>query len=101
MAIIVTQTADNAYHIKDAFRAVNRDYYPYGVYEAIFGLINEACTENQYYNIDAVAWACDISETALAGSGFDDITELEEYLNGHTTVLYVAKDGNTVYHLAF
>ena len=102
MAVIITQTADNALHIKDAFRAVNRDYFPYGVYDAIFDLINDVYPENQYYNIDAIAWACDISETTLTEeSEFDNLDELVKYLNGRTTVLYVDKDGSTVYHLVF
>ena len=31
MAIIVTQTADTAYHIRNAFRRFERDAYPLGV----------------------------------------------------------------------
>ena len=99
MAVIITQTAENPLHIKDAFSKMNRDYFPYGVYEAIYSLINEACTEGEYYNIDVIAWACDLASTTLDESGFDDITELEEYLNDHTTVLYA--DKGTVWHLVY
>ena len=101
MAVIITQTADNAYHIKDAFRAVNRDYYPYGVYEAIFDLINETTTESQYYNIDVIAWACDISETTLEGSQFDELAELADHLRDETTVLYVDEYKETIWHLVY
>ena len=101
MAVIITQTAQTALHIKDAFRNVNRDYYPYWVYEAIFDLINEVYPEDQYYNIDAVAWSCDISETTLEGSEFDELAELADHLRDETTVLYVDEDKETIWHLVY
>ena len=78
---------------------MNRDYYPYGVYDAIYGLINEACAEGEYYNMDIIAWACDLASTTLDESQFDELSELEEYLNGRTTVLYA--DKGTVWHLVY
>ena len=100
MAVIITQTAENALHIKDAFRKMNRDYFPYGVYEAIFDLINET-TESKYYNIDVIAWACDISETTLEGSQFAELAELADHLRDETTVLYVDEDKETIWHLVY
>ena len=99
MAVIVTQTAESALHIKDAFSKMNRDYYPYGVYVAIFDLINDVYPEGEYYNIDVIAWSCDISETTLEGSEFDNIDDLADRLRDETTVLYA--DGSTVWHLVY
>ena len=101
MAVIITQTADNAYHIKDAFRQMNRDYFPYGVYEAIFDLVNDVYPEGEYYNIDVIAWACDISETTLEGSQFDELAELADHLRDETTVLYVDEYKETIWHLVY
>ena len=125
MATIVTQTADNAYHIQDAFRAANRDDYPMGVYEAIFAYINYTRGDDEVYHLDVIAWCCDISETTLidnyfdnyldndsdsdfysdfyidSANHFDDLDDLEDRLRRETTVLYVDADAGTVYHLAY
>lgn len=113
MATIVTQTADNAYHIQDAFRQMNRDDYPLGVYEAIFDFINETTTESEYYHLDVIAWCCDLSETTLESENRpllerkvdeDDLHTLDDLadrLRDETTVLYVDEDTETVYHLAY
>ena len=113
MAIIVTQTADNAYHIQDAFRAANRDYYPMGVYEAIFDFINDIHGDNEAYELDVIAWCCDISETTLESEnrpllerevGEDDLYTLDalvDRLRDETTVLYVDEDSEVIYHLAY
>lgn len=101
MATIVTQTADNAYHIQDEFRQMNRDNYPLGVYEAIFDFINDTHGDDEPYHLDVIAWCCDLSETALADSGFDELDELADHLHDNTTVLYVDEDTETVYHLAY
>ena len=121
MATIVTQTADNACHIQDAFRAAGRDDYPLGVYEAIFDFINYTRGGDEVYHLDAIAWCCDISETTLTDNYFDDyfddysdnyfddysynhfedIDDLADRLRRETTVLYVDADAGTVYHLAY
>ena len=87
MAIIVTQTANNAQHIQDAFRAANR-HYPLGVCEAIFDIINKTHGDDEHYHFDVVSWWCDICETALANVVFDKLDELVDYISGNTTVLY-------------
>lgn len=100
MAIIVTQTADNAYHIKDAFRRLDRDTYPIGVYEAIYDFIQETYGEEETYELDVIAWCCDLSESELCNNPeFEDTEALAEHLQDYTTVLYY--DDETVYHLAY
>ena len=110
MAIIVTQTADNAYHIQDAFRRLDRDCYPLGVYQAIYDYINDIHGDEPYH-LDVIAWCCDLSETTLGDlsdlDGFDDLDDhdalddLADRLQDETTVLYVDADAKTVYHLAY
>ena len=104
MATIVTQTADNACHIQDAFRAAGRDYYPQGVYEAILDYINYTRGDDEVYHLDVIAWCCDVSETTLSDNYFDDLGDLDDLtdrLRRETTVLYVDTDAGTVYHLAY
>ena len=129
MATIVTQTADNACHIQDAFRAAGRDDYPQGVYEAIFDFIHNTRGIGEVYHLDVIAWCCDISETTLtdnyfdnyfdsdfysdsdsdsdsdfysdSDNHFDDMADLVDRLRRETTVLYADADAGTVYHLAY
>ena len=99
MAIIVTQTADNAYHIQDAFRRLDRDCYPLGVYQAIYDLIQDTHGADEPYELDVIAWCCDLSETTLGD--VSDLDDLADRLHSETTVLYVDYDAETVYHLAY
>ena len=105
MAIIVTQTADNAYHIQDAFRQMNRDYYPMGVYEAIFDFINDTHSDNEAHELDVIAWCCDLAETTLEREVDEDdlytLDALADRLRDETTVLYVDEDSEVIYHLAY
>ena len=121
MATIVTQTANNACHIQDAFRAAGRDDYPQGVYEAIFDYIHNTRGINEVYHLDVIAWCCDISETTITDNYFDsdadsdsdsdfynyfdnhydDIDDLADRLRRETTVLYVDAGAGSVYHLAY
>ena len=100
MAIIVTQTADNAYHIRNAFRSIDRDDYPLEVYQAIFDMINETHGEHEAYELDVIAWCCDLSESELCNNPeFEDTETLAEHLQDHTAVLYY--DNETVWHLSY
>ena len=101
MAIIVTQTADNAHHIQDAFRDADRDHYPMGVYEAIFDYINETHGDDEAYELDVIAWCCELSETTLTDSDFEELEELVDRLHDKTTVLYVDEHNETVYYLDY
>ena len=105
MAIIVTQTADNADHIQDAFRRLDRDCYPLGVYQAIYDYINDTHGEDEAYELDVIAWCCDLSETTLDDlddrDDRDNLDDLADYLRSATTVLYVDEDTKTVYYLAY
>ena len=102
MATIVTQTADNAYHIQDAFRRQGRDCYPFEVYQAIYDYINETHGDAEAYHLDVIAWCCDLSETTLDHNAeFEGVEALADHLRDVTTVLYVDYDTETVYHLAY
>ena len=110
MATIVTQTADNAYHIQDAFRRLDRDCYPLGVYQAIYDYINDTHGDEPYH-LDVIAWCCDLRETTLDDlddlddrddrDDRDNLDDLADYLRSATTVLYVDEDTKTVYYLAY
>ena len=110
MAAIVTQTADNAYHIQDAFRRLDRDGYPLEVYQAIFDYINNTHGEDEPYHLDVIAWCSDLSETTLGDLDDRDdrdaladlaaLADLYARLCGETPVLYVDYNTRTVYHLA-
>ena len=108
MAIIVTQTADNAYHIQDAFRRLDRDCYPLGVYQAIYDYINDTYAEDEVYELDVIAWCCELSETTLDDPelnadefGLYTLDDLADYLRSATPVLYVDEDDEVIYYLAY
>lgn len=104
MAIIVTQTADDAYHIRDAFRRLDRDNYPLEVYQAIYDFIQETHGENEAYELDVIAWCCDLSETTMQDCDIEehgDLDGLAYHLSNYTTILYVDYDNDTIYHLSY
>ena len=102
MAIIVTQTADNAYHIQDAFRRINRDYYPLEVYQALYAYISNTHGADEPYQFDAIAWYCDLREVTFDDlDDHDDFDDHADYLRSTTPVLYVDYDDKTIYHLAY
>ena len=99
MPAIVTQTANNAYHIQDAFRTINRDYYPLEVYQALYAYISNTHGADEPYQFDAIAWYCDLREVTM--DDIDDIDDVAEYLRSTTPVLYVDYDAEVIYHLAY
>ena len=105
MATIVTQTADNAYHIQDAFRRLDRDCYPFEVYQAIYDYINDTHGDDEVYELDVIAWCCDLRETTLDDpdnlDAFSDLDDLADYLRSATPVLYVDYDAEVIYYLAY
>ena len=108
MAIIVTQTADTAYHIRDAFRSYGRDDYPFPVYEAIFDLIEETHDAGEYYELDVIAWCCDIAETDLKSENLEmerqelyTLGDLADEIRSQTVVLYIDEAAEVIYHLAY
>ena len=107
MAIIVTQTADNAYHIQDAFRRLDRDDYPLGVYQGIYDYLDDRDALSDLDGFDVNAWCRDLRETTLddpeLNADEDDsytLDDLADYLRSATTVLYVDYDAEVIYHLA-
>ena len=105
MAAIVTQTADNAYRMRDVFRAANRDCYPLGVYQAIYDFTDigdEAYGENGAYHLNdldgfnVIAWCRGINTFT-----FDDLDDLAYRLCDENTVLYVDEDTKTVYYQVY
>ena len=105
MATIVTQTADNAYHIQDAFRRLDRDDYPLGVYEAIYDYLDDRDALSDLDGFDVNAWCRDLRETTLDDiddiDAFSDLDGFADYLRSATTVLYVDEDAEVIYHLAY
>ena len=124
MATIVTQTADNADHIQYAFRRLDRDDFPLGVYQAIYDYINDIRGEYDLYHLDVIAWCCDLREATLDDPDYRDIVDairddhddrddrddlsdlsdldvLTDYLRSATTVLYVDEDAEVIYYLAY
>ena len=99
MPIIVTQIADNAHRIQDAFRAINRDYYPFEVYQALYDYIINTHGADAPYHFDAIAWYCDLREVTI--DDIDDLDDLADYLGSATPVLYVDYDAEVIYHLAY
>ena len=95
MATIITQTANNLHDIKEAFAQYNRDYYPNGVYQFILDTLESS--EAEYVKLDVIAWACDIAQTDLEDTEFDDIDELVYDLENDYNV--ICDNGETVWYL--
>ena len=112
MNTFFTQTTSGAYLVREAFRSYNRDYYPMGVYAAIYDYIQETHGDGDL-DIDVIAWCCDISETDLESAnqplraqGLDDdelhtLDDLVSTIADETTILYVDEDNEIVYHFAY
>lgn len=56
----VVNPIDSATELKDAFRAYDRDYYPFAVYEALIEFFDECYTEEQPFQLDVIGLCCDI-----------------------------------------
>ena len=102
MAIIVTETAQNGYHIQDTFRRLNRDYYPFQVYDALYELIESTYGADEYYELDVIALCCDIQQETvdpddIGASG--DIEKVAERIAESANVLYVDHADNTIYYI--
>ena len=95
MATIITKTANNVHDIKEMFAKYNRANYPDEVYKFILDTLESS--DEDFIQLDVIAWACDISQTDLEGSGYDDIDELVYNLENNTTV--ICDDGETVWYL--
>lgn len=95
MATIITKTANNLHDVKEMFAKYNRDNYPNAVYQFILDALESG--DGDFVKVDVVGWACDISQTDLADTEFEDIEELYTSLGKSTTVIY--EDGETVWHL--
>ena len=98
----VNASIDDANDLKEQFARFGRDYYPNEVYQFIFDtLIEQADCLGEHVELDVIAWACDLTYTTLAQSEFDELAELVDYLQEHTTVICEGKNGAAVYHLAY
>ena len=95
MATIITKTASNLHDIKEMFAKYGRDNYPNMVYQFILNALESS--DDDFVKLDVISWACEIIETELAGSGYDDIDELLYNLENSSTV--ICDDGETVWHL--
>ena len=92
MATIITKTANNLHEIKEMFAKYNRDNYPNAVYQFILDTLESG--DGDFIRLDVVGWACEISQTSLSDTGYDDMYEL---LYNLENVIY--DDGETVWHL--
>lgn len=102
MAIIVTDTAQNGYHIQDAFIRFDRDYFPYQVYDALYDLIEQTYGDDEVYELDVIALCCDIQQevvdpNAIGADG--DIDKIAERIAEMASVLYVDRADNTIYYI--
>lgn len=95
MTTIITKTANNLHDVKEMFAKYNRDSYPNAVYQFILDALESG--DGDFVKVDVVGWACEITETSLAGSEFEDIEELAYNIGKHGTV--ICDDGETVWHL--
>ena len=96
----LSASIDNAKDVKEQFIRFNRDYYPNAVYEFIFdSLIEQAENTGAHVQLDVISWACDLASTTLTETTFDDLAELANYLQGHTTV--ICEDKGTVWYIAY
>lgn len=66
----IVSPIETASHLQAAFREYDRDYYPYGVYEGLMELFEEAYTDEQPYVLDVIGLCCDIQEMTA-----DDIVD--------------------------
>ena len=113
MNTFFTQTDSGAYHVREAFRRCNRDYYPMDVYQAIYGYIRETHGADDVYDLDVIAWCCAISATdlesenqPLRAQGLDDdelytLDALVSTIAEETTILYVDAENEIIYHFAY
>lgn len=95
MATIITKTANNLHDIKEMFAKYNRDNYPNEVYQFILDTLESS--DEDFIQLDVIAWACDISFSDLEGSGYDDMDELVRSLESNSTI--ICDDGETVWYL--
>ena len=63
MTQIVFEILNDAYAIRDKFRAMGLDDYPIEVYQYIYDYLSEL--EEEYVDLDVIAWSCDLSWTKL------------------------------------
>ena len=101
MAMIFSKTLNNAFDIRDVFLKFDRDYFPIEVYQAIFDFIKDTHADNEPYELDVIAWCCDLSETSLDDEEFDSFDALVEHLENNTFILFADKGSEIVYHLAY
>ena len=95
MATIITKTANNLHDVKEMFAKYNRDNYPNAVYQFILDALESG--DGDFVKVDVVGWACDISQTSLSDTEFDDIDELVYNLENNSSV--ICHDETTVWHL--
>lgn len=61
MASIVNPI-NSATELKDAFRAYDRDQYPFGVYEGLIDFFDECYMEESPFQLDVIGLCCDIQQ---------------------------------------
>ena len=113
MAIFPTQaTINSGADLKQAFAQMGRDTgnAPEAYYDALFEVIEEHASGEAHYQLDIIAWDCEVTYTTLTDTYIkpdmyaDDVEnptteELANYLQDLTTIIYY--DEETVYHFVY
>ena len=95
----INSSIDTVQDVKDQFIRFDRDYYPDEVYQFILDTLEQAECTSESTELDVIAWCCELSETTLTDSDFDELDDLADHLNDRTTV--ICADAKTVYHLVY
>ena len=88
----------NEYEFEQAFKKMDRDYYSYDGYRALYEFLDEICSsDDKGFELDVIAICCDFTEYEnlkefqseyyddVAGDKFKTIEEIEE----ETTVIRI------------
>ena len=81
----------NEYEFRQAFKDIDRDYYSYDGYTALYEFLDEICSsDDKGFELDVIAICCDFTEYEnlkefqseyyddVAGDKFETIEEIEE-----------------------
>ncbi|MRN38585.1 hypothetical protein CRG49_002135 [Neisseria sp. N95_16] len=102
MAQIIFETLNDAYAVKDKFRVMGRDCYPMGVYEYIYDYLSES--EEDYVNLDVIAWCCDLSWVTLDvdSESYDEDfqTKLHE-LGRETSIIHANEETGEIWFFSY
>lgn len=82
MATIYTREITSAQNLRNEFADCNRDHYSMETYEGILQFIDDTTEEGAAYQLDVIAWCCDLNEESFEDlyDSYNDIAEkVDEY----------------------